>query len=64
MKDSLANICNDPFKLNGTAFFAEIGTAFISGIGVKKSSVGGEDFVGDKPQEFNNFHKDMEYVII
>ena len=58
------NIFNDPFKLNEITFFAEVCTTPIPGIGMKKSPIGRNDFVGDKPQELNNFHKDMEYRII
>jgi len=44
-KDSPANIFNDALKFNEIAVVTEVCTAPVSGIGMKKRPVCGQDFV-------------------
>jgi len=49
VKDALSNVIDDTSELDVLTVFAEIGAAFVPGIGWEKSAVGSQDFKGNKP---------------
>ena len=62
--DSLLHIFDNPLELDGITVLTEVGAALIPGIGWKKCTVGGNDFIGEKPQVFSDVHQDVEDVIV
>jgi len=48
VKNASSHVIDDTSELDVVAVLAEIGTAFVPGIGWEKGAVGGENFKGDK----------------
>jgi len=62
--DSAPDVVDDAFELDELAVRAEIGAAFVTGVGGEKGSVGSDDLVGDKPEQFDDLNEDMEDTVI
>lgn len=64
IKDSLVDVVDDTFELDALALLAKVGAAFVPGVGREKGSVGSDDLIGDKPEQFNDLNEDMENTVI
>ena len=62
--DPSANIFNNADKLDAVAFPLEPGASFISGVCRKEGPVGGDDFIGEKPETFGDLHQDVKDLIV
>ena len=62
--DPSSNIFDDADKLNTSAFLLEPGASFISGVCRKEGSVGGDDFIGEKPEALGDLHQDVKDLIV
>jgi hypothetical protein len=59
-----ADIVDDALKGDGVTLPAEVGASLVSGVGGKEGAVGGDDLVGEKPQELNDPYQDMEDTVV
>ena len=64
IENASSNIFDNADKLDTVAFFLKPGAAFISGTGRKESPVGGDDFIGEKPEAISDLHQNMENLIV
>ncbi len=64
IKDALSHVIDDTSELDVLAVFAEIGAAFVPGIGWKKGAVDSQDFKGDETQKLSDFHEGMEDTVV
>ena len=62
--DPSSNIFNDADKLNTVAFPLKPGAAFVSGTCMKEGPVGGDDFIGEKPETFGDLYQDVKDLIV
>jgi len=62
--DPSSNIFDDADKLNTVAFPFEPVASFISGVCRKEGPVGGDDFIGEKPETLGDLHQDVKDLIV
>jgi hypothetical protein len=62
--DPSSNIFDNADKLNTFTFLLEPGASFISGVCRKEGPVGGDDFIGEKPETFGDLHQDVKDLIV
>jgi hypothetical protein len=64
VKDSLPDITNDAFELDGLAFLAEIGAALVPGICGEEGPISGDDLKREKTQEIGDAHEGMKNPVV
>jgi hypothetical protein len=62
--DPSLNIFDNADKLNTVAFPLEPGAAFVSGVGRKEGSIGGDDLIGEKPETLGDLDQDVKDLIV
>ena len=64
VKDPLTNAFDNVFELDKFTILAKVRTAFVSGIGRKKGSVGCNDFKRKKSQQIGDVHEGMKDAVV
>jgi hypothetical protein len=63
-KHPSSDMVDDALKGNGFAFFAEVGTSPVAGVGWKQGAVRGDDLVGEKSEELDDPDQDMKDAVV
>jgi len=64
VENPFANVIDNADEFNTVALFFKPGAALVLGMGAKEGPIGGDDLIGDKPQQFGNFHQDMKDAVV
>jgi hypothetical protein len=64
VEDSSSYVFDDALELDKLTLTREIGAPLVPGIGRDKGSIGGNDLIGEKPQEFCDFYQHMEDLVV
>ena len=64
IEDSLMDVFDNTFELNGVAFIKEVSENLVTGIGGEKGAVSGQYPIGMKTQEFYDLYEDMENLVV
>ena len=64
VKDPLTDVFDNAFELDKFTICAKVRTAFVSGIGRKKGTVGCNDFKRNKSQQIGDMHEGMKDAIV
>ena len=64
IEDSLMDVFDNTFELNGVAFITEVSATLVPDIGGEKGAVGGQYLIGKETQEFYDLYEDMEDLVV
>jgi len=64
VENSFADIFKDAGKRDTLASFFKPGASSVTGMGRKERSIGGDDLIGEEPQQFGNLHQDVEDLVV